>query len=59
MFHSMIPIVCLLSDYLSNSLIVDLDRLAIFTATVAVKIAAVLFYDKSRRKIASAKNKPY
>ena len=28
MFHSLIPIaiVCLLSDYLSNSLIVDLDR---------------------------------
>ena len=26
MFHSMVPIVCLLSDYLSNSLIVDLDR---------------------------------
>jgi len=35
MFHSMVPIVCLLSDYLSNSLIVDLDRRsqsAIFTA---------------------------
>jgi len=26
MFHSMVPIVCLLSDYLSNSLIVHLDR---------------------------------
>ena len=26
MFHSTIPIVCLLSDYLSNSSIVDLDR---------------------------------
>ena len=26
MFHSMVPIVCLLSDYLANSFIVDLDR---------------------------------